>query len=78
MLPKEEIIEYRGEKLIAMCGINGNMNPIHFTKKDLEDKKNWRAENFTIEVKTGNDPSKYRCYCGAFKKRDKKLSIDKL
>lgn len=78
MLPKEEIIEYEDRKFIAMCGINGNVNPIHFTKKDLEDKKNWIAENFTIKVKTGSNPSKYRYYCGAFKKRDKKIDIDKL
>ncbi|MBA7484757.1 hypothetical protein ES708_04220 [subsurface metagenome] len=78
MLPKEEIIEFEGNKLIAMCGINGNVNPIHFTKKDLEDKKNWIADNCGIKEKTADDPSGHKYHCYAFKRRDKKIDLDKL
>lgn len=73
MAPKEEIIEtgFEGEKFIAMCRINGNTNPIFFTKEDLENKKNWIADNCDIKLKTADDPSGYKWYCYAFKKRDK-------
>ena len=92
MLTRKETIEIRkGQKVaeemlgerdddiyIAMCKIQGYVNPIYFTKKDLEDKKNWIADNCGIKEKTADDPSGYKYYCYAFRKRDKKIDIDKL
>lgn len=83
MLTKEMIIELEGEeKLIARCEIQGNVNPIFFTKKDLEDRHNFQAEGFGINVKNPDAcphyPSEYLYRCYAFKKRDKKINIDKL
>jgi len=78
MLTKEEIIEFGDEKFIAMCEIQGNVNPIHFTKKELEDRKFFYSDRFSIKIKIPDDPSRYRYRCYAFKKRDKKILIDKL
>ena len=79
MLTKKEIIEFEGgEKLIAMCEIQGNFDPIYFIKKDLKDRKNYSTENFSIAVRIPDNPSGYHYQCYAFKKRDKKILVDKL
>lgn len=66
------------DKFIARCEIQGNVNPIFFTKKDLEDRKFFSPRDFSIRIKIPDDPSRYRYQCYAFKKRDKKIDLDKL
>ena len=87
MLTKKETIEIRkGQKVaeetlgvrdddiyIAMCKIQGYVNPIYFTKKDLEDKTNLYAGKFAKRIKEADAISDHY-YCYAFKKRDKKIT----
>ena len=79
MLTKKESVERGlGDKYIAICEIQGNVNSILFTKKDLGDRKFFYSDRFSIKIKIPDDPSGYRYRCYAFKKRDKKILIDKL
>ncbi len=91
MLTRKETIEIRkGQKVaeemlgerdddiyIAMCKIQGYVNPIYFTKKDLKDKTNFYADEFAERIKEADAISDHY-YCYAFKKRDKEIDIDKL
>jgi len=78
MIPKEMIVELEGEeKFIARCEIQGNVNPIFFTKKDLKNKTNVCADEFAERIKEADAISDHY-YCYAFKRRDKKIDLDKL
>jgi hypothetical protein len=65
------------DKFIARCEIQGNVNPIFFSEKDLKDKTNDCADEFAEKIKEADAISDHY-YCYAFKKRDKKIDIDKL
>lgn len=73
---KEVMITGKNE-LVARCEIQGNVNPIFFSKKDLKDRINVCADEFAERIKEADAISDhYSCY--AFKQRDKKIDLDKL
>ncbi len=73
---KEVMITGKNE-LVAMCKIQGNVNPIHFSKKDLKNRINDCTDEFAERIKEADAISDHY-YCYAFKQKDKKIDLDKL